>query len=890
MTILDTLKNKIRLKDIDALPENQKQKILQNLKERWQTLEEAWWYSSSWDTKITMWDSMKDVVRRSKNTQKKGNEKLRDAKYKYTPVQTLLEEQGYQWPTDENWKFRPVTDEDLANWWADKISYPEPEKWAVDYSKMISKAPEKTEKLEKITDDKSWIWWMSKIPVWVNNNWVDTDTASFASWVTTKPTKKKVQAPKMPDMQMMSYKTQEIEDTSTKYPWLSKQEEAEIDANPMLSEIMKESVYKDMLWKKQQDAWLQDRANIRKQYISWQATTWDKDMDNAIIAQSQAADIIRGAIIDMWGKWVWKVDDMSLLTAVSKMNPYTSNIISWMANWSIDNDLAELYLLDWEEYKAAMNLYSDFINTELNTERSEWWQEATQSENLFKNSGFFVKSLMNIVWWVVWAVEWTVWWLAELWMEWVQWVDKKLWINAIDEEQRDKAQEDVYNWFTSIIPEEMISDKDSWWYKGWELLETIFWAWKVIKGIKWLKWLSKIEKLKNANIATRVVWWGIYWAWEWAIYQWFDDLRRWELSSAEDYADMMSLSAGLWGFGWFVDWWWQKFVNSQVWKKVVSLVKWDWALKKDAIDAIEKDVKDRANNLSAENPLFKRRDAMVKELKEGIDKKITPLKNEKTVLENKLSELWWFSTEKSISSLNDAIKEKWLWKIEIQFDKNTWLYKVEWTSKKVWAKEQLNKFVDALNWSENLENAAWITDIEAITKEISKLKESNPTVSKVLTEWSSNLSKWLDWEAKEVVSKIQSLNKEMSPYLEARDRILSESENILQSVWKMEKAETPLYRDLEMMYNQKVLSKHYWKELFGTYYTQALRSPKRFKALLDMEGLPYPSIPWLYETGIASTMKWVIQKKWWLNAIGWWYAPDTNIWNVIRWTTMWYWL
>lgn len=713
-------------------------------------------------------------------------------------------------------------------------------------------------------------------------------SAAEAAWQTvSKPKKSTRWEVILPSMQMMSYQTETLENQSSKYPWLSIQEETQIDSNPQLSTTAKERMYQEMYWKKQQDAWLQDRSNIRKQYISKQATTWSEEEDKALINMSQVLDDVRQSIIDAGGKWVNKVSDLDLVNLIWETNPYTAQILNSVTAWDIPSEYGAYFLLNEDVYEQAMKDLA---------QQSPAWQWESTSEKDKKDKVWFRGSLIE---WAFSTVKWATTSVAKLWIDaallparWVEylvsWTDnvKQFWNKAkwFIDAAANQWEEDV-NW------DRRFNKRWYWWGKLiWEAwLATaaagLWWAalsnlWGTIWGKLWTvaansKYAPQIEKLIWVAENLSQTWWGKIANWianraingveAWLTLQWVSDLVEWDLSEAKDYMDAINRWI-LFDSVWWALWWaWKKFANP--WSKITEITKWKWGLNSKQINQIENEVKMANTTNKAENP-FRTRAAEVKteaipKLKDDIDL----ISKERNELTKSMVNDWNKSTYDYLDSVNATLKDTDLWNIKIIKWKNGKWKVSGWTTAWSEAERQLKEFVDMIN-AQSDKGTKSLVDTIAAAKQIAKEAQIAWKTNK-MTKAISEFSAMLEEDAKALYPDIRweigKKNGQLSELLWMRNKILDLWDDYSAIADKMGN-DTDFYRFMDDLYNKWYTTEHIGNKTLWTYYTMWLRAPEM---LSEQAKLFYPSVPWLEEFALKTLQKSARQTYGWLNVIAW---------------------
>ena len=723
-------------------------------------------------------------------------------------------------------------------------------------------------------------------------------SAAEAAWWTniTKTSEKPRGEVIMPSINTQPYQTEAPENQSKKYPWLSLQEEAQIDSDPTLSNITRERMYKEMYGKKQERAWLDDRSNVRKQYISKQATTWSEDEDKALIGMSQALDGVREEIIRAWWKWVNKIDDMELINIIWETNPYTAQIINSVSKWDMPAEYATYFLLNWDEYKAAMDSYA---------QQNPAWQ---WSSTWKKRKAWRFESFME---WAFSTVKWATKTLFNLWIDYnpilmatratdklVTWEDH-IW------EAKDVVNQAMTQWDVDMNEDRKLRQ---WWYKWgkvfWEawlmtLASGLWWA--ALSDLWWTMWTSLWEAAASSKYAPQIAkwieivdkisqtWWGkvgkwvlwriLNWIEWWLTIQWISDLVDWELSSKSDYMSSIELATILWVV-WDAIWlWFKKFANP--WKKITEITKWEWGLNWKQINQIENEVRTFNSTNMAENP-FKIRATEVKtQAIPQLEKDIKLLSNERDALMKWWATDWAKSTKNYVKELNATLKNADLGNISVQVTKSGKLKVVWWTTAWSEAEKQLKEFVDMINAQSDWGTKSLVDAIKS-AKQISKEAQiawKSTKMTKAITDF----SKELEWQVKElypeVWEQVSAKNSELSDLLWMKNKIIDLWDDYSAIAWKMN-SDTDFYKFMDDLYTKWYTAEHFWNKTLWTYYTMWLRAPE---LLSEQAKLFYPSVPWLEEAWLKYLQKQAKQAYWWLWAIAW-EEVTTPVW---AWAKMW---
>lgn len=732
-------------------------------------------------------------------------------------------------------------------------------------------------------------------------------SAAEAAWWTnsTKTSEKPRWEVIMPSINTQPYQTESPENQSKKYPWLSLEEEAQLDSDPRLTNITRERMYKEMYWKKQERAWLDDRSNVRMQYISKQATTWSEEEDKALIGMSQALDWVREEIIRAWWKWVNKIDDMELINIIWETNPYTAQIINSVSKWDMPAEYATYFLLNSDEYKDVMDSWAK--------ENPAWqWQSNNKKRKAWKFESFVEWAFSTVKWTARTAANLAIDSLTKynpmLWAE--QWLEYLATWKTPSTIQVWQAAKDAINAATSQWDEDVNADRKlrKWWYTWgkilWEawLMTAATWLWWAALWDLWwtiwtklwtaastskyapqiAKWIEVIDKISQTwwwKAGKRVLWRILNWIEWWVTIQWISDLVEWELSSKADYMSSIELATILWVV-WDAIWlWFKKFANP--WKKITEITKGEWWLNGKQINQIENEVRVFNSTNKAENP-FKIRAAEVKsQAIPQLDWKIKTVSAERDALVKNMINDWQKSAKEYVSNLNKSLKEADLGNIEVSISKSGKL-KVTWGTT-AWseAEKQLKEFVDMINaqsdwWTKSLVDA--IKSAKQISKE-AQIAWKSTKMTKAITDF----SKELEWQVKElypeVWEQVSTKNSELSDLLWTKNKIIDLWDDYSSIAGKMN-SDTDFYKFMDDLYTKWYTTEHFWNKTLWTYYTMWLRAPE---LLSEQAKLFYPSVPWLEEAWLKYLQKQAKQAYWWLWAIAW-EEVTTPVW---AWAKMW---
>ena len=734
----------------------------------------------------------------------------------------------------------------------------------------------------------------------VKTNKVKEWSAAEAAWWTnstktaTKPRTNSI-LPSIITEQIKAKEEKKV-NQSTKYPWLTIEEEAIIDSDPSLSNITRERAYKDMLWEKQEKQWLEDRSNIRKQYISKKATTWSEDDDRTLVNMWQALDWVREEIIRAWGKGVNKVSDMDLVNMIWETNPYTAQIINSVSKWNITPEQATYFLLNWDDYKEAANEYA---------KQNPAWEKGKSWKK--EKVGF----LWSLVEWAFSTVKWatktvfekgsdmfidtmtafprTVW-LIATWKDitaplknTVKWVIEEATSQWDETVKWNKKYNKLGYWAWELIWEAWIMTAAGWlgkvalsdasyslWTNVWTKLASSKYAPQVAK---WIETLDKIWNTKWGKIGKWILDRAVNWIEEWLTIQWVSDLVKWDLSSAKDYMSSIELATVLWGLGDFIWLWFKKFANP--WKKISEIVEGEGGLKSNQISQIENEVKMFNSTNKAENP-FRTRAAEVKnEAIPSLNRDIEKLSNERDALTKPMINDWKKSTYDYLEEVNKTLKDADLGNINIVKWKNG-KRKVSWgTTAGSEAEKQLKEFVDMINaqsdwWTKSLVDT--IKAAKQISKE-AKIAWKSTKMTKAITDFSTKLEEDAKALYPDIWADIWEKNSKLSDLLWTKSKIMDLWDDYSSLAGKMN-SDTDFYNFMEELYKNWYTTEHIWNKTLWTYYTLWLRAPE---LLSEQAKLFYPSVPWLEEAWLKYLQKQAKQAYWGLWALAW-QEVTTPIW------------
>jgi hypothetical protein len=278
---------------------------------------------------------------------------------------------------------------------------------------------------------------------------------------------------------------------------------------------------------------------------------------------------------------------------------------------------------------------------------------------------------------------------------------------------------------------------------------------------------------------------------------------------------------------------------------------------------------------------------MTDEVVKNVDNAIEPLSSQKKWIIGNFSKDTNMSitNQEYIDSLNKALKDKWLWDISVKFE--NWKFVREWTSKKGSVIDsQIDEYVNMLNWSENMNNAAWLADAIASSKYLNKFG-NNSSATNAIKEWSMWLSDDLLKKYPKDAQKLIDLNSEIAEYTNLRNKVYWYNWNFTKVINDINTNATDFYKVAEELFDKGLTKKHYWKDVIWTYYTMNLRAPTQLKEVLRVwEVTPYPSAAWVTEEWIKSTVSWMQKAKWWLSDLWWYTNTPTAIWRWLQWTAL----
>ena len=711
--------------------------------------------------------------------------------------------------------------------------------------------------------------------------------AEAAWWTNSTKTADKPRTNSIIPSYIKTKKEEVVENQSTKYPWLTIEEETQIDSNPALSTITRERAYKEMLWKKKEREWLDDRSNIRKQYISKQATTWSDDEDKALINMWQALDWVREEIINSWGKWVNKVTDMELINMIWETNPYTAKIINSVSKWDMTPEQATYFLLNWDDYKEAVAEYAK--------QNPAWDKTPTKKEKAWLFESFREWAFSTVKWAAKTAFKQGTNMMTDLMLAWPRaigflatWKDitqplKDISWNIIDaaaanyDEQAiwdKKFNKRAYGWGKLLWEAWLMTA--AWWlgkaalsdasYALWTNVWTKLAASKYAPQVeKWLIALDKIEKTWGGKVGKWILNRAINWIEEWLTIQWVSDIVEWDLSSAKDYMSSIELATvltALWDFIWL---WFKKFANP--WKKITEIVEWEWWLKWNQIKQIEDEVKVFNSTNRAESP-FRIRAAEVKnQALPKLDENIKAISEERDALTKQMVNDWGKTTKWYLKELNDTLKNSDLGNIQINATKS-WKLKVTWwTTAGSEAEKQLKEFVDMINAQSDWGTKSLVDTIKAakqIAKE-AKIAWKSTKMTKAITDYSQELENKVKELYPDIWEQVSKKNSDLSELLWTKSKIMDLWDDYSSLAGKMN-SDTDFYNFMEELYKNWYTTEHMWNKTLWTYYTLWLRAPE---LLSEQAKLFYPSVPWLEEAWLKYLQKQAKQAYWGLWALAW---------------------
>ena len=620
-----------------------------------------------------------------------------------------------------------------------------------------------------------------------------------------------------------------------------------------------------------------DRSNIRKDFIEWKITTWNKEQDKIWNNRSELADAIRLQFINQWYEWTdWFWDEM-LFNVLYKNNPEAKEVVDYYSNNWWDANVYAYYIMHPEQFR-----------------------EEKPESSLFKN---FVAWQYDVVT----AIPRT---LAIRWAKWVWAIAKWLWAN---EENVDRLVQSYIDTTKEFSWEWMWADTESLTYKlskaEWELALFLAWEW----AVKWaLKWVDIASKIWMWNAPTWVKW---LWKWatesmaEWISEQALDDMVEQKLSSAWQY--WVNIWANAF-FNWLWEIWWKLLSPNKKMTKVLKNIDVDEA------DNIVKQTKERVKEPLAQNPLNKKMDDVANLAKEVASDKSTSGK-----ILWRIREFMKWDTSKNIASSLDDInialnKIDDLWWVQI-IKNSDWTFGL--SQKVIWWWKELEELISDMNTLiKNSDNLRWYDQLSRLLNKYSweatawgrwqlwaALKQASEDISKsvddVLSKYiideswklipqttTSLAMRWADI-ADEVVPQ-QFFTDLKTIYWEGKSnyRLLSEFWDTLDALaddWtKWIKKLVNIFWDTwwENYYRfLKSLDSLWYKnagkladEIVWTVYTMWLygkdlmeESVKKF----------YPSVPWLYELWIKSALDLAKKNVMWPVQIAAW---KTSAFNPVR--------
>lgn len=627
----------------------------------------------------------------------------------------------------------------------------------------------------------------------------------------------------------------------------------------------------------------EDRSNIRKDFMEWKMTTWNKEQDNIWNNRSLLADAIRLQFINQWYKWTdWFWDEM-LFSALYRNNPEAKQVVDYYAaNW-------------WDA-----NVYAYYI---LHPEKFRTVKEDSSI-------------LSNVVWAeydVATAIPRT---LSRRLAKWIWWTAKLFWA---DEEKTDKMVQDYIDYVNEEFSGKAIwADQDALSYKiakwAWELWMIMAWQWLAKNA---LRWVDIAWKLWMSNAPTWVKWLTKRWAEsiaEWLSEQALDDMVEQDLSSWIQYLENIWINAF---FNWLWEIGWMLLTPNEKMTKVLKNIDVDEA------DDIVKQTKEWVKEPLATNPLDKKMDEVVELSKEVASDKSTTWK----ILWRVRDFMKWNKSVNIASSLDDInaalnkIDDLW-W---VQIIKNAdWTF---WLSKNViWWWKELEELVWDMNLLlENSDNLRWFDQVSRLLDRYSWTAKAwgRWTLSAALKSASENMSNKVDdilstyfvdeaWKlfpqtstqlavrwadvAEDAIPN-QFFTDLKSIYWEWKNnyRLLSEFWDTLDSLadeWtKWIKKLTNIFWDAGWENYYRFLKtldnlwyKRAWKladEIVWTVYTMWLYGKNLIEESVKKF---YPSIPWLYELWIKSALDIARKNIMWPAQIAAWKTSMFNpAWDAIRW-------
>lgn len=669
----------------------------------------------------------------------------------------------------------------------------------------------------------------------------------------------------IPQKAMMSYNVTP-KNPSQKFPWLEISEEEYINKSLdslwlkwIQRKAMEEDAYRTFTEAKQARAFLDERANVRKNIFSW--WTWlNKTQSNMLAKQSTFTDIIREEALSKWIKTVTQIDDATLLQRAFQQNPDSQKLFEDYVNdkitttqlaetitWkSIDDDemrqeresfkkenpwMAKFYTKSvwWNNLlKKMWNIVTGNV-----TEDDETWFQTRKQEK--------EKTFKDVALWDMWAVPsviaWAIsaplnaWWtIIDLW-------GKLFWADINVNESIDKLIDKVW------------IQKD-WRYNAWKIAGEIWTS--VVAVWTLMNWISKVWQVANLiskypKIAKYIAKPILEWLW----YQWVVDLSKKELSSKWQYATSAVLSTVMTWLSWL--WWLWKSALRDPKKYFQSAAK---NVKSDFVKDITKKTDDFVINPKSENPL--------KVVQKKIDDVIEKVASDKWVV---WEQLWKMrtqmktithSTDDIVETINKSLNEN---DIALKITKTSKWYKASWSLLKTeWKWWIIKDIVAELNALKNI----WAKDklrwLDKVNQEIiafmkksnidSSLKNSLGKMSNQFTKTIDDImtqywfTKWEYWK----LATTQKIAKELAS--EAWEKWVNRLKKVFWPEWGAD-----YKKFLEELKELWYTTDDLLSETIVTNYIMASKLGKdMFTQAVDQF---YPSIPWLYELWIK-TVKWAV--------------------------------
>lgn len=694
------------------------------------------------------------------------------------------------------------------------------------------------------------------------------------------------------------------------------------------------STYRDAAYKDAYDAVLNRKNAVEKQQIRERERKerkeasmyyWDdvNEQNKAKLAKAQLAISDAAEIIRKWQEANWIKQDLSLtdrelvdrFLKANQWRPYEEYVWTFIAEnmgwdwWRHNNTwlAGKLWLLD------------EWVNKWIDIEDKAiaWTKWAAQW-------------LVNLAQNTIWTASERLWsnlaaWIWELWY----WAAKLLWADVSEWTVRDKMKKaEWYNWETArkeastkeALQQWILSENQ----KAYNIWETIWelWTEMALTLPLWLWWTTAIAK---STLSKPAKWLLTAWEafWEWALFQWLDDLTEWELSEMRDYAITWWLSAlTAWLFNivgkvvwktWWVSKWktklfWAKWqTETALWK--TSKTKWDevtglterWSKNSNVKNTPFTYVADRFDD--AKNELLSERisawqkleKARVSELKYWPSKYTSEdvVKKDLNDALNKLSDtekFWWLAAKSERIPKFDIVD----WQISIsnpellnnisRADWKQWTVKLWDEIKQAWDdtyalwaeinEATTNKFLDKLEWI--LEKPrGWWDDLVKIMQDW--IKNARTNFNNSLTKSSlKNLEK-IKSEDKLAIM----LDKSFDDYVWAIRKWDLEKITAAQNALWWEEAQAELFRQIY---------KKYWidlnSEILMVAYNMSLYDAR--KAMEFLQRI-YPSKPWMLEAWLQfltknARIKAATKQLRWNNVLR---TPTRRIWAKEWWQVVW---